>query len=57
MGAAPLPRGAGQHGADGVHQAGVSVGDDELDAGQAAGDQRAQEDQPAGAVLGGGDAA
>jgi hypothetical protein len=50
-----LPRGAGQHGADGVHQAVVRVGDDELDAGQAAGDQSAQECQPAGAVLGGGD--
>lgn len=31
------------------------VGDDELDAIQTAGDQQAQEGQPAGAVLGGGD--
>jgi hypothetical protein len=33
----------------------VGVGDDELDAGQSAGGQRAQERQPAGSVLGGGD--
>jgi hypothetical protein len=32
----------------------VRVGDDVLDAGQAAGDQGAQEGQPAGAVLDGG---
>lgn len=33
----------------------MGVGDDELDTGQAGGDERAQEGQPAGAVLGGGD--
>lgn len=32
----------------------MGVGDDQLDPGQAAGDQPAQERQPAGAVLGGG---
>jgi hypothetical protein len=48
MGAASLPRGAGQHRADGVHQAGVSIEDDELDVAQAAGDQRAQEGRSAG---------
>ncbi len=39
VGAAALPGCAGQDGANGVDQAGVGVGDDELDAGQAAGDQ------------------
>jgi len=53
--AASLPRGSGQDGADRGDEAGVGVGDDELDAGQAAGGQRAQEGQPAGAVLAGGD--
>lgn len=33
----------------------MSVGDDQLDAGQTAGDQRTQEGKPAGAVLAGGD--
>ncbi len=55
VGAAALPRGAGQHRTDRVDEAGVGVGDDELDAGQATGDQGTQEGQPAGAVLGGGD--
>jgi hypothetical protein len=54
-GAASLPGSAGQDRADRVHQAGVGVGDDQLDAGQAAGGQGAQEGEPAGAVLGGGD--
>jgi hypothetical protein len=55
MGAGALPGGAGQDRADRVDQAGVGVGDDRLDAGQAAGGQGAQEGEPAGAVLGGGD--
>lgn len=54
-GAAALPRDAGQHGSDRGHESGVGVGDGEVDAGQAAGGQRAQERQPAGAVLAGGD--
>jgi len=41
MRAASLPRGAGQDRAVRVHQADVSIGDDQLDARQAAGDQRA----------------
>jgi hypothetical protein len=39
VGPASLPRRAGENGTDGVDEAGVCVGDDELDAGQAAGDQ------------------
>ena len=54
VGPAALPGGAGQHGGDRVHQAGVGVGGDQLHAGQAAGDQAAQERQPARAVLGAG---
>jgi hypothetical protein len=46
VGAAALPGGAGQHRADRVHQAGVGVGDDELDTGQATGDQGTQEGEP-----------
>ena len=55
VGAAPLPRGAGQGRADRGDQAGVGVAGDQLDPGQAAGEQAAEERQPAGAVLGGGD--
>jgi hypothetical protein len=52
VGAAPLPRGPGQCRSDRLDQPGVRVGDDQLDAGQTAGDQAAQERHPAGAVLG-----
>src|SRR3954470_12227097 len=55
VGAAALPGGAGQGRADGVDQAAVGVGGDELDSGEAAGGEVAEEGQPAGAVLGGGD--
>ena len=55
MGAAALPARAGQGRADRRDQAAVRVGGDQPDAGQAAGDQVAEERQPAGAVLGGGD--
>lgn len=48
MGAAALPGVAGLDRADRVHQAGMGVGDDELDDRQAAGDQRTQEGEPAG---------
>ena len=41
--------------ADGLDQAAVGVGGDQRDAGQAAGGQVAEERQPSGAVLGGGD--
>jgi hypothetical protein len=41
--------------ADGLGQAAVRVGGDQGDAGQAAGGQVAEERQPPGAVLGGGD--
>lgn len=53
MAAATLPAGADEHRADRVDQSFVRVGDDELDPAQAAGDQRPQEPQPAGAVFGG----
>ncbi len=43
---AALPRRAGQHRGDGVAEPGVAVAGDELHAGQAAGDQAAQERQP-----------
>ena len=52
VGAAPLPRRAGQGRADRLDQAGVGVGGDQRDPGQAAGDQVAEERQPAGAGLG-----
>ena len=55
MGAAALPGGAGQGGAQRGDQAGVGVGGDQRDPGQAAGGQVAEERQPAGPVLGGGD--
>ena len=51
VGAAALPGRAGQRGADRLDQAAVRVGGDQLDAGQAAGGQVAEERQPAGAVL------
>jgi hypothetical protein len=51
VGAAPLPACAGQGRADGLEEAGVALGGDQLDAGKAAGDQATQERQPAGAVL------
>jgi hypothetical protein len=54
MGAAPLRSGAGQGSADRLDQPAVSVGGDQADAGEAAGDQVAEERQTAGAVLGGG---
>ena len=52
---AALPRGARQHRADRVHQPGVVVAGHQVDPGEAAGDQAAQEREPAGAVLGAGD--
>jgi uncharacterized protein YceK len=52
---APLPCRAGQGRADGCGQAAVRVGGDQGDAGQAAGGQVAEEREPSGAVLGGGD--
>jgi hypothetical protein len=55
MGPASLPAGAGQGRCDGGDQAGVGVGGDQLHAGQAAGGQAAEERQPPGAVLAGGD--
>jgi hypothetical protein len=55
VGAAPLPAGARQGRADRLGQAAVGVGGDQRHAGQAAGGQVAEERQPAGAVLGGGD--
>ena len=51
MRAAPLPRRAGQGGADGVGQAAVGIGDDQPHPGQATGGQPGQEPQPARAVL------
>src|SRR5579859_3590272 len=51
---APLPRGAGQHRGDRVHQPRVVVAGHQGDAGQAAGGQAAQERQPPRAVLGAG---
>ncbi len=55
VGSAALPGRCGQGGADRGHQAGVGVAGDQRDPGQAAGDQVAEERQPAGPVLGGGD--
>jgi hypothetical protein len=49
MGAAALPRGAGERGADRLDQAAVRVGGHQPDAGEAAGGQVAEERQPAGA--------
>ena len=53
MGAASLPSGAGESGADRLDQAAVCVGGHQSDAAEAAGGQVAEEPQPAGAVLGG----
>ena len=47
--------GSGQRRRDRVDEARVRVRGDELDAGEAAGDQAAQEGEPGGAVLGGDD--
>ena len=55
VGAAALPAGAGQRGADRGDQAAVGVAGDQAHAVQAAGGEVAEEGQPAGAVLGGGD--
>jgi hypothetical protein len=55
VGAAALPPDTGQGRDDRGDQSGVGVGGDEAHAGEAAGDQVAEECQPAGAVLGGGD--
>ena len=57
MGAAALPCGAGQVRCDRVDQAGVGVGGDQPDPGQAAGDQVGEEQVPGGAGLAGGDLA
>jgi hypothetical protein len=48
---AALPAGADEHGRDGLLQAGVGVGDDQLHAAQAAGLQPAQERGPERPVL------
>ena len=55
VGATPLPAGAGQGRGDRAHQAGVCVAGHQPDPGQAAGAQVAEEGQPAGTVLAGGD--
>ena len=55
MGAAALPARSGQGRADGGGQTGVGIGRDQLDPGQAAGDQVAEEAQPAGAIFASGD--
>src|SRR5215831_3447464 len=55
VGPAPLPARAGQRGGDRGDQPGVGVGGDQDHAGQAAGDQAAEERQPPGAVLAAGD--
>jgi hypothetical protein len=53
--ATPLPGGTGDGRSDRNREPGVGVAGDELDAGQAAGGQVAEERQPAGAVLARGD--
>jgi hypothetical protein len=55
VGAAALPGGAGQGGADGLDQATMRVAGDQPRPAQAAGGQVAEESQPADAVLGAGD--
>jgi hypothetical protein len=55
VGPASLPGRAGQGGAEGLDQPAVGVAGDELDAGQSACGQLAEEGEPAGAVLGAGD--
>ena len=51
----PLPTRPRQRGRDRVDEPGVSIRGDELDAGETAGDERAQEGEPGGAILGGDD--
>lgn len=51
---APLPGGPGQGRADRRHEAGVGVGGHQPHPGQTAGNQRSEERQPTGPVLGGG---
>ena len=51
MGAAPLPAGAGQGGADRLDQTPMRVAGDQGDPRQAAGGQITEERQPTGAVL------
>jgi hypothetical protein len=51
MDSAALPAGAGYDGGDGLLQPGMGIGDDQLDAGEPAGLERAQEGGPKGAVL------
>src|SRR5262249_49158221 len=53
VGAAALPGGARQAGGDRVDEARVRVARDELDAGEAAGDEAPQEGEPGGALLAG----
>jgi hypothetical protein len=55
VGSTPLPGRTRQRRPDRLDQAAVGIGDDQLDSGQATGDQTPQERQPAGAVLGRGD--
>ena len=55
MGAAALPGRAGQGGTDRLDQPAVRVAGDELNSGQPAGGQIAEEPEPARAVLGGSD--
>ena len=52
MGAASLPSGAGESGADRLDQAAMRIGGHQSDGGEAAGGQVAEEPQPARAVLG-----
>jgi len=55
MGSAALPGGVGEHRGDRRFDPAVRVGDDEFDASEAPGDQRAEELGPAGGVFGGDD--
>src|SRR5712691_11959694 len=55
VGATALPCGAGKRRRDRVDEAGVRVARDELDAGEAAGDETAQEGEPGRPVLAGDD--
>ena len=55
MGAASLPSGAGESGADRLDQTAVRVAGDQGDPRQAAGGQITEEPEPASAVFGGGD--
>ena len=53
VGTTPLPTGVGKHGGDGLLQAEVGIGDDQVHPTEAPGVQRLQEGQPESAVLAG----